>query len=674
MSSNYTIRSLAAVLLAAVIFGGLSACSGSSRSATRHDILFAADRAPRLDGEIYAVTLRGKQNNLSRSIYADTDPVVSPDGKRVAFLSGRAGYPAVYTVRIDGRGLSRVSPKLADAGTADWYWLSWSPEGTQLAAALSSTARQPASLYLLAPGQKPRQIAREPGSDDLSAIAWSPDGRLIAYERPGTTNVVSRIRIITPTGKRVFSAPGSYILGPQWSPKGRLAIQDQGRVRLYDDNGRLLAKVAGQTFSFSANGQRLATMFGSRLEVRDEGGSGALVLSEKVVPASVRKLLDGDYQPEISWAGADRVLVSPQGSVNRINFAFAPALSVDIPSGHVGRVSFGVWLSRQTCTWMGDSCGSPDHSMIVETPLVGHKTVLRVARVDGSGSRQLAIVPACLWKGSFEGSIADLQFLPGGRALVYRTVCVSLYSNLYSISPNGSGLRRLTKVDRDQASPTRSPDGRRIAYASFSDDWPANIWVWDIAGNDRRQLTFLSGQRWDTSPSWSPDGRELLYGHAESDSSTLFVIPATGGSTHSLGIHGGSPAWGPDRIVYLDNQDDVWTAAPDGTDRHRITSAGENGPWASSPAWSKDGRLAWISTSSDEKISIELLAPSGQRSSFPLSELVRVETLAWSEDGHGLVLTAAPPEGPSDLYTISDDGRGLRKLTNGLGVNSASWR
>ncbi|HKC77028.1 MAG TPA: hypothetical protein VKB70_01450, partial [Gaiellaceae bacterium] len=68
----------------------------------------SANRAPSVSGEIYRVDADGRQIDLSRSPYQDTSPVVSPDGRRVAFVSDRSGAQGVYQVGIDGRGLTRL--------------------------------------------------------------------------------------------------------------------------------------------------------------------------------------------------------------------------------------------------------------------------------------------------------------------------------------------------------------------------------------------------------------------------------------------------------------------------------------------------------------------------------------------------------------------------------------
>ena len=676
MCRAHLIRSLIAALFAAFLVVGATGACGEHSVVAQRPILFSADLAPRVSGEIYKVALNGKRTDLSRSLYADTGPVISPDGKRVAILSGRAGYPAIYVVGINGRGLKR----LGGPGS-----FSWSPDGTQLAAVLRKN--ESASLYLLAPDRKPRLLDRE---TEIDKIAWSPNGRLIAYECPsgcyGDNKYESEIKVVTPSGKHVFTVPGSDPPGPQWSPTGQLAVQVSRRVRVYDQRGRLLARPAGQTFAFSPDGKRLATVLGHELVIRDGGGAGRVILREPAFSTSAQEDLGDNYGPQLSWLGENKVVIVPLGAVDRDEYEGQHAVGVDVPSGRISSIPYRVWLSWQSCqeeegaVW---NCGSPDHSLVAEAVRVRSHFELRVERVNGSGMQRIALVPGCLSDGYFGPALDSLQFAPGNRALVYQSDCAELYGNLYSVSPEGSNLHRLTHANRDQFDPQLSPDGHRIVFSQRR--WvghtcggcASTIWVMNADGKNRRQLTSERYSNWDGPPIWSPDGREILYLHSTQDSSTFFHIPAAGGRPQRLSkklyIRGDEQTPGPYGIAYLDYEGALWTVGLDGKNRQRVTpKPSDNGPFVSSPAWSRDGRLAWLSTTGDEvRYTLEILTRTGRRYSYALGELAASD-LAWSPDGRSLAFVASPPEGPSDVYTISDDGRHIRRVTYGLGANSVS--
>lgn len=93
------------------------------------------------------------------------------------------------------------------------------------------------------------------------------------------------------------------------------------------------------------------------------------------------------------------------------------------------------------------------------------------------------------------------------------------YNDVYSMNPDGSGLRQLTTqnavADRD---PQWSPDGTKVAFLSDRDevanpqwagDFVAEIYVMNADGTNARRITNNVFDEYD--PTWSPDGRKLVY-------------------------------------------------------------------------------------------------------------------------------------------------------------------
>src|SRR5262249_40088533 len=114
-------------------------------------------------------------------------PSVSPDGKRIAFLSNADGTDDVYVINVDGTGRAQVTHTPAYEGAP-----SWSADGN----VLFSVGRDTAHLYSISPsgtaGAHPRELAQVVGSGPV----LSPDGRWIAYsagKMPATKLVVSAL-------------------------------------------------------------------------------------------------------------------------------------------------------------------------------------------------------------------------------------------------------------------------------------------------------------------------------------------------------------------------------------------------------------------------------------------------------------------------------------------------
>lgn len=60
--------------------------------------------------------------------WGDHRPVISPDGKVLAFMSNRVGTWAVYTMPLDG---SAPAERVSDDPRGEWY-PDWSPDGSQI--------------------------------------------------------------------------------------------------------------------------------------------------------------------------------------------------------------------------------------------------------------------------------------------------------------------------------------------------------------------------------------------------------------------------------------------------------------------------------------------------------------------------------------------------------------
>ncbi|MFQ5846936.1 MAG: TolB family protein [Candidatus Methylomirabilales bacterium] len=79
--------------------------------------------------EIYLLDLKtGEERRLTADPATDMDPAISPDGRRIAFVSDRRGKFEVYLMDLDGTNLNR----LTETDTFD-IQPSFSPDGRWLA-------------------------------------------------------------------------------------------------------------------------------------------------------------------------------------------------------------------------------------------------------------------------------------------------------------------------------------------------------------------------------------------------------------------------------------------------------------------------------------------------------------------------------------------------------------
>jgi Tol biopolymer transport system component len=155
-------------------------------------------------------------------------------------------------------------------------------------------------------------------------------------------------------------------------------------------------------------------------------------------------------------------------------------------------------------------------------------------------------------------------------------------------------------------------------------------------------------------------------GSSVSKESELFVVPVAGGTARNLHVAGFDANWGPTRIAYLRTVEEavaVWTALPDDSDPQQVAKAGgTDTPRA--PAWSRDGRLAYLQGST--------VVVAGKRVTLPFR---LIGDLAWSPEGTRFLVTGiGPGDAVADAYSLRTDGTDLQRLTKNLDVSGASWR
>jgi TolB protein len=142
---------------------------------------------------------------------------------------------------------------------------------------------------------------------------------------------------------------------------------------------------------------------------------------------------------------------------------------------------------------------SPDGRRIAVTilnitarPRLG--SAIYVLNADGSNLRR--ITPMRLNAGNPDWS-------PEGRRIVFNSSFEGQAAvEVYTVRPNGRGLRRLRK-ERERSfsfEPVWSPDGGRIAFVHGTSRTPPHIWTMRRNGEGGRQLTH--GSRPDVRPDW----------------------------------------------------------------------------------------------------------------------------------------------------------------------------
>lgn len=217
------------------------------------------------------------------------------------------------------------------------------------------------------------------------------------------------------------------------------------------------------------------------------------------------------------------------------------------------------------------------------------ESYIHVLALDGSNRRQVTRPPT--------GAVANdslAAWSPDGSTFVLSRQVIEDRANpenphLYAISPEGTGLRRLTQGAAFDILPAWAPDASRIVFSRVVGEQSTDVFTMRPDGTDVVRLTDDPRVYEDTA-TYAPDGTRIVYTRVARDNEDVYVMNADGSRKEALlaGPHeDGAPAFAPDglRIAFV-RDGHIAVAEAEGTDVRLLTS-GEL--MDSHPQWSPDG-------------------------------------------------------------------------------------
>ncbi len=447
-------------------------------------------------GDLYTIPVTGgKATRLTHGPAWDVQPRFSPDGRRIAFTSDRAGGDNLWTMAADGSDARRVT-------TEDFRLVNgpaWTPDGRYLLGRKHFTSQRSLGAGELwmwhASGEATAGLQltkrKNDQQDQANEIAVSPDGRYVYFSE---------------------DMSGGSTFEYNKDPNGQIYV-----VRRLDrESGEIESYITGQGGSArpvpSPDGRTIAF-------VRRVRSESVLFLFDTATGAQ-RPLFDGlshDQQeawaifgvyPAFDWTPDGRAIVAwAGGKIRRIDAATGASEVIPFEADVEIRVTEAVRTQRNhperfEAKMIRHAVTSPDGRTLVFSALgrLWSKPLPDGTPVRLTGDDRLETEPS---------------FSPDGRTIVYVGTSAAEYGSIRAVAATGGPSRALTARPGHYATPRYAPSGQEIVFVR--------------------------------------NGADGMVGPLHGMEPGIYRMPATGGDATKVRSSGYDPRFGPDgRIWFMD--------------------------------------------------------------------------------------------------------------------------
>ncbi len=560
-------------------------------------------------GDLWTVaSTGGSAHALTRHPAVDRFPVVSPDGTRVAFMSGRDDTFQVYVMALTGGVPVRVTHHSDGAVPQDWH-----PDGRRL---LVRGSRDTASFLpqrlCVVDTLQPR--AEELLFDDAADWGrWAPDGQSVLFMRAGEDLYRRGYR-----GSKAATVWQYTTVSQAFTNRAAALDQRECRWPLWRPDGR--------GFYYVREGDEGCLNIWER-EVESGREVQRTFLREYGV---ILPCLSRDGSTMVFRSGFDFYLWRPGGRTEPVRLAIQVAN--DEVEENVRRLSY----NRAQIDGLEASCDFTADLKQLVFAAGGSLWIMDATTKD----------PVRLTSGS--GHIDNwASFTPGGSA-IYFLRDDGDRANIWKARREDEKLpwwrnrqfilEPVTDDARGRTSLSVDPTGQRLAWTEA----PGSLWVAKLDGSEPRRVV-TSPQ--ELSYDWSPDGLWLATSVQDSDDNRdVWIVSATGArDSYNLSGHpnwDGNPAWSPDgRVIAFvgrtyDNEVDIYYAWLRREDHGRLPMETERRKAEESePGKEKEKEAAKPTTNAPVRIDFDGLADRVERLRTPGST---PSHLFWSWDSKAL--------------------------------------
>jgi Tol biopolymer transport system component len=428
-----------------------------------------------------------------------------PYGLKVASLDDPAGEPrTVYTPPAGGMPMRTE----------------WSPDGQWL---LTSRRAEDGAQQLIrvpASGGEP-QVLKELGWSAPYGLAFSPDGRYIAFDFAAREGSAGRDIHVLPVGGSTSSAvvthsANDYLLG--WSPDGYIFFSSErsgtpGVWRVQVTDGRASAapelvrpdlwRVAGVGFDDQGRFYYTAGIGSRDVHVASmDPATGRLVVP---LAMAVPRAPGGTWSPAWSPDGGSLAYLANRSPIGSGSFADAVVMIRSLETGSVREFRVPPHTHElDGVTWAPDGRSV----YLVARNDRGRQSLLRIHVQTGDVERTRVAGLARPFHIHPDGRhLLMLSTAAGGPGLTTRVVLRHLETGQERVLLDAAADDAPAWVH----TMIPSPDGSLLAAALWLSPTANAIRIYPMDGGEPRELVLTERPIWGTSLAWSPDGSALLY-------------------------------------------------------------------------------------------------------------------------------------------------------------------
>lgn len=542
-------------------------------------------------------------------------PVVSPDGGKVAFLSGGRLWV-----------LSLASGESRDLAAAAGGTPLWSPDSRFVGYLSEGKLKK-----IEASGGPPQTVTDLPSDSLWGGGAWNQDDVIVfSDQQVGSFRVPASGGVPIQITSTDFARHENSQFGPSFLPDGRHFLYvrsstDEGKSAIY--LGSLDAKPAEQSSQALVASNSQAVYVPS---ADPSTGTGYLLFTRGVTliaqPFDIRRWeLKGQAAPV-----AERVKSNTAGA-NHVPFSASANGALVVPRNRPLGTQL-TWVDREGKV-MGTVGELANYFAVGGLRLSLDGTRLAVTKYRAGGAVNIWLLDLSQGGASTRftfGSRIDVSpvWSPDGSRIIFSSNRDGQY-NLYQKPANGvKDEEILLKSSEDKTATSWSPDGRFLLYTVVHPKTKGDLWVLPLE-NDKKPVPFLRTEFNETQARFSPDGHWVAYTSDESGQAEVYLRSF---SMNSAG-----------------------TAVEAGA-KWQVSNG-----FGAEPRWRGDGRELYYRSRDGKLLAVEIATHPAFRAGPP--QPVGLLTVAsWDAAGDGRrFLFISDPIGPASFEMVLNWQAGLKK-------------